>query len=129
MQMQQIEQAVRTTAKSLAPEDIRTGMYIALLHDVEEFLPSVYFHEVPGGREVELLRVASLPGDVQPMKVVEVCVPYVLVRGISGDHRTLDVRRCRLARVTARFGQAAFRAAKADRKRRKKAEAGSDGDE
>ena len=126
MHMQQTEKTSRRMAKSLAPEDVRPGMFVALLHDVDEFLPFVYLTEAPGMREVELLRVSSLPEYVQPMKVIEVCLPYVLVRCTNRRHRAIDVRRCRLARVTARFARAAFLAAKADRKRHKREDAADD---
>lgn len=43
-----------------------------------------------------------------PFRVVEVCVPFVLVAEPDGAHRTLDLRRHRLARVSDRFGQRAF---------------------
>ena len=40
-----------------------------------------------------------------PMKVVEVCLPFVLVERATGRHRTLDVRRHKLARVSDRYAE------------------------
>jgi hypothetical protein len=58
---------------------------------------------------VEPIRVTLMPGQAQPMKVVEVCLPFVLVRKASGKHETLDVRRYRFARVSKEFGRKAFK--------------------
>lgn len=118
----------RTVARPLATEDIRRGQFVCLLAEVDEFLPCIYLHEEPGLRKVELLRVQSLPcGEAQPLKVVAVCLPFVLAAKPDGAARTFDVRRHRLARVTAEFAEAAFRLAKGKRKRKKRA-ARTDGD-
>ena len=96
----------KTISKALPPEDIRPGDYVSVTHVLGEFLPC--FSEMPW-QPVELIRVMMLPWQVQPMKVVEVCLPFVLVRKVSGKHETLDVRRYRLARVSKDFGRKAFK--------------------
>lgn len=112
----------RTVARPLAPEEIRRGQFVCLLAEVDEYLPCIYLHEEPGLRKVELLRVQSLPcGEAQPLEVVAVCLPFVLAAKPDGEARTFDVRRHRLARVTAEFAEAAFRLARAKRKREKRA--------
>lgn len=93
-------------AQALAPEDIRSGDYVSILHMVGEFLPCI--DESPW-RPIEPVRVLLLPWSVSPMKVVEVCLPYVLIRGMDGKHHTLDTRRYRLARVSKEFGRKAFK--------------------
>lgn len=58
----------------------------------------------------ELIRLTWLPPDSStPLKVIEACLPFVLVQQVDGVHRMLDLRRCRLARVSERFGSRAFK--------------------
>lgn len=96
----------KTISQALAPEDIRAGDYVSILHVLGEFLP--LFIEQPW-QPVEPIRVMLFPCSVQPMKVVEVCLPFVLVRKVNGKHETLDVRQHRLARVSKDFGRKAFK--------------------
>ncbi|HKQ47036.1 MAG TPA: hypothetical protein VJZ71_03075 [Phycisphaerae bacterium] len=96
----------KTISQVLAPEDIRAGDYVSILHVLGEFLP--LFFEQPW-QPVEPIRVMLYPCSVQPMKVVEVCLPFVLVRKVNGKHETLDVRQHRLARVSKEFGRKAFK--------------------
>lgn len=110
----------RMLARALAPEDIRAGYYVAVLYIVVEYLSCTALDQA-SWRRIEPVRVQWVPrfGD-HPMKVIDVCLPYVLVKDADGDYRTLDVRRHRLARVTRRFGQTAFQRARAQKKREKK---------
>lgn len=115
-----MNRSTRTLARALAPEDIRPGYYVGILYVVGEYVPWLAIEE-GGWRRVEPMRIQLLPrfGD-HPMKVLDVCLPYVLVKDTDGDCRTLDVRRYRLARVTRRFARTAFERVRAQRKRRKK---------
>ncbi len=94
-------------AVPLAPEDIRAGDYVAMLHEVSEYFPIFCIDE--SWRKSGLLRLRELPESVTPMRVVRVCLPYVLVQHADRKPRTLDVRRHLLARVSAPFGREAFR--------------------
>lgn len=112
----------RMLARPLAPEDIRPGFYVALLHVIGEHLSWAALDE-PSWRRLEPVRVQWLPPHWlgrHPMKVIEVCLPYVLVKEADGDYQTLDVRRHRLARVTRKLGQTAFERVRAQMKNRKK---------
>ena len=65
------------------------------------------------------------PGRAEPpLKVLEICLPYVLAEDPLGRPRMLDVRATRLARVSDRFGQAAFERYRSERERRKRESAG-----
>jgi hypothetical protein len=56
------------------------------------------------------VRIRILPscGGV-PLRVRRVCLPYVLVKHPCGQGRTLDVRKCRLARLEKRYARAAWK--------------------
>jgi hypothetical protein len=103
----------KNIAKALAPEDIQPGDYVSILHVLGEYLPCFSLDEV-AWRSIEPVRVLWLPPTIQPMKVVEVCLPFVLVRLINGEHRTLDVRRYRFARVSKEFGRKSFKRLRSD---------------
>lgn len=110
----------RTLAKALAPEDIRPNHYVALLYVVDDYVSCGDIAE-GSWRQVEPTRVRTVPPYTPPpMKVIEVCLPYVLVKEADGDVRTLDVRRYHLARVTSRFGRTAAERIRAREKSRKK---------
>ena len=96
-----------TTARALAAEDIRPGDYVSVLHVVTEHFP--WWCDDEAWRTVEMRRLLWMPWEEPaPMKVVEVCLPFVIVRRVDGTHRMIDTRRYRLARVSTRFGKQAF---------------------
>jgi len=89
------------------PEDIRPGDAVGILQiHAEVFWPfdDEYLLRARG----PLLRFTCLPcGPLQPLEVVSVCLPFVLVRQPDGRHLTLDIRRCRLARLSEEFARKA----------------------
>ena len=96
-------------ARPLAPEDVSAGQYVCLTHTVSEYLPWWCLEERYGGSP-EPIRMVWLPGDAgTPLRVIEVCVPFLLVEQPGGAHRMLDLRRHRIARISDRFGQRAFK--------------------
>lgn len=108
--MERIESqnAVGYVARRLAPEEIRPGGYVALLFVTVELEPMFYELEAFAGRSIDAPRVRRMPSNCEPLEVLEVCLPFVLVKQANGQPRTLDVRRCVLAGVSTRFGHAAF---------------------
>ncbi|MFH1746191.1 MAG: hypothetical protein ABIG44_04020 [Planctomycetota bacterium] len=107
-------------SRALAPEEIRPGYYVAVLYVIGEYFSCAALEDA-GWRNVEPVRVRMLPWYAEhPMKVIEVCLPFVLVKEADGDYRTLDVRKHRLARVTRRFGRKASERVRAREKRNKK---------
>lgn len=114
------------TSRPLAPEDIRPDDYVAVLSCVAEYLPLFCIEDVQW-MKVEPVRVAWMPPHgLQPMRVIDVCLPFILVRTIDGSHATLDVRRWRLARVSRRFGKKVFKRLTRDAHRAKIAQAAAE---
>jgi hypothetical protein len=96
-------------ARAVAPEDIRPGAYVTILHVIDEFLPPILCPDDASWRSVQPLRVRWLPcDDPAPMKVKSVCLPFVFVRMPDGMHRSLDVRRHLLAEVSRDYGRSVF---------------------
>jgi len=113
--------AEESLAKALAPEEIRRGDFVAPLYVISEW-PSWFWDDDDAlhPRE-EPVRICSTPcGEAEPLKVRGVCLPFVLVKTPAGERRTLDVRKCRLARLDRNFAAAAWRAFRKAAKRGQK---------
>jgi len=109
-----------TTAKVLAPEDVRAGDYVALLHEVHEILSFWWCGGIGTIRPDDPVRIPFIPknGGV-PFRVRSVCLPFILVKAPSGQLRSLDVRRYRLARLDRTHALAAWKACKKSHRKRK----------
>ena len=102
-----------TLARTLAPEEIRAGDHVAILYEIVE-VPSWYWcgDSTLASRE-EVVRIRYTPReDAVPLKVSSVCLPFVLVVEPRGGQRTLDVRRCRIARLDGSYAAMAWKAYK-----------------
>jgi hypothetical protein len=97
-----------TLVRPVAPEDIRRGTHVAVLYFVFEYIP---FGCDEAWQDPRPRRVEVLPGPDAgtPLRVREVCLPYILVEHPDGKHRTLDVRRYRLGLLSERFAGKAFK--------------------
>ena len=97
----------RNMVQSLAPEDIRPGLHVCVLNVVYEVPP--FLLEGSALCEGRPPKMVCLPDDDEtPVKIVEVCLPFMLAERPDGSMRTLDVRRYRLARVSDRFARKLF---------------------
>jgi hypothetical protein len=102
-----------TLARALAPEDVRPGDFVALLDEMHE-LPSFWWclDSALHPRD-RLVRLRMIPThESLPLRVKSVCLPFVLTKQPSGQCRTLDLRRCHIARLDRTFATAAWKAYK-----------------
>jgi hypothetical protein len=108
-----------TLAKALAPEEIRRGDFVTLLTVTYE-VPSYFWNAdastLPRDEPVRIRFVPESGG--MPLKVQGVCLPFVLVKGPRDERCTLDVRKCRLARLDRTYAAKAWRAYKKARPKR-----------
>lgn len=135
-----------TLARAIAPEDIRVGDFVAVLNRIDEVFPIGAMFEcspLTSPRTLEMLRVQRVPTDeCVPLKVEAVCLPWVLVKAPlpaaltiytwqERRHntllRTIDVRRCRLARLSDDYGRRVYKMLK-DRAEKKRTTSDSIGD-
>lgn len=92
-------------ASLLAPEDIRRGHYVAVLNEIEQWVP----YCCPSGNP-EAVSVRIIPTDeTEPLQVFEICLPFVTVRKADGSLLTLDVRRHELARLDEGYARRVIR--------------------
>lgn len=104
--------------RSIAPEDLSAGCYVAVLEEREQVIPFLC-----SPTEWELVKgpmyLQVIPrGAGEPMRVEMVCLPFVFVKRACGRHRTLDLRRYRIARVAEAYAEHVWKA----KKRRMKAQ-------
>lgn len=98
-----------TLAKTLAPEDVRPGDYVAVLDEEIEWPAACWYADPPMGVE-PIVRLRLRPRELQPpLKVVDVCLPFVFVKRPKGEAATLDLRAARLARLDAGYAKRVWR--------------------
>ncbi len=95
-------------ARSLAPEDVRPGTYVMVLSEQRELLHPVNPSE--GDVSPMVSRVSMRPNEtLLPRLVLEVNLPFVVVKNYERKTEVLDVRGVQLARVSKRFARAAVK--------------------
>lgn len=93
-------------ARSLAPEDILPGTYVMVLLEQRELLHPV--NPAEGDMSPVVSRVLMRPYETaMPRMVLEVNLPFVVVKNHERKTEVLDVRGVRLVKVSKRFARAA----------------------
>ena len=97
-------------ARSVGPEDLRRGAYVALLNETYEFPSFLWCCDSPALAIDETVRVRFRPlRPGYPLRVVEICLPFVLVDQPQGGRFSLDVRQCQLVVLKKRFAKSAWK--------------------
>ncbi len=95
-------------ARVIAPEDLAPGIFINILHDIDESVPFLTSCETPLTPPRVTTYVSIPQWATGPLRVLAVCLPFVLVEFDCGMKRQLDVRRASLVRVPEEYGRVAF---------------------
>lgn len=91
-------------ARPLAPEDIAVHSYVAVLTETVELLPFWIIDSPCDIDRVRPVRWSRAPVSAGwPLKVIAVCLPFVLVKSVRKDVATLDVRQCALAELSPEY--------------------------
>ena len=104
---------VSTLAKPLAPEDVCAGDYVTLLqvtYELPSYLWSAESFQLPHDQPVRIQLIPEESG--APLKVRSVCLRFAFVKDPAGKHQTLDLRKCRLARLNENYAKIAWKALK-----------------
>jgi hypothetical protein len=98
-------------ARSLPPEDLKCGDFVAIVQEIAEW-PSFFWgcdpQLLPPHEPVRMVTRGSEGGT--PLKVKAICLPFVFVKKPCGGHRTLDVRQHRLVRLNGKYARAVWKA-------------------
>jgi hypothetical protein len=102
-----------TLARPLAPEEIRRHAYVAVLYEIVE-IPACFFCDDSALRpRDEMIRFRYVPTRcTEPMRVLQICLPFVLTKLPDGRRQTIDVRRCQLAELSRAYARAVRRSNK-----------------
>jgi len=96
-------------SKTLAPEDVKPGDYITVLRETCELINLCALLDPMMGRPL-VVRAELTPCDAgAPLRVVSVCLPFVLVEDGQEKSRTLDTRRQALARLDEEYARRAMK--------------------
>ncbi len=107
--------------RSVAPEDLRHGDFVSILSEVAEYPSFLWCHDSQLLAPNEPVCVQWRPDDGgMPLKVKAICLPFVFAKTPTGHGRILDVRRCRLVRLSTGYARSVRRAFKKPKKSRRK---------
>ncbi|REJ95565.1 MAG: hypothetical protein DWQ34_05855 [Planctomycetota bacterium] len=110
--------AETSVAKTIAPEDLRPGIFVAVLNEVVEYPSLLWCDDVIGERD-ETVRVRLRASDGgAPLKVKAVCLPFVCVKTACGHVRTIDVRQVELVRLKRRYAKFVWKQVPARRRKK-----------
>ena len=94
------------TVRPAGPEDIRQGHYITVSRATMQTVGPACDS---GPVRPQIHRLTYLPPHAgYPMRVISVCLPFVLVEAPDGSKGTLDLRQVEIVRLPRKYGQAAF---------------------
>ena len=99
-----------SVARTVYPEDLKCGDYVAVLNVIEEF-PSFLWSCDSAATEIDQLvrlRFRST-GEGLPLRIEAVCLPFVLVISPRSRSQTLDVRQVELVCVTKRYAKVVWK--------------------
>ena len=113
-----VARAETSLAKSLAPEDVCVGDYVAPLHERYDFPSFFWCSDAALADRAETVTIRLMArGNNIPLKVKAVCLPFVLVKHPLRGTLTLDVRRYQLARLDPAYAALVIRALKRRKKK------------
>ena len=94
------------TARTIAPEDIQVGDNVALLQVGFEF-PTFLWNDSCHDRDTPV-RISFRPHQSigEPLKVLAVCLPFIVVSNTYQRRFAVDIRACRLGRLNADYVRA-----------------------
>lgn len=106
-----------TLARPVAADDIRRGDFVAVLNEIHEF-PSFLWpcdSELTPIHQPVRMQWRTADGG-QPLKVIDFCLPFVLVKCPSGRHQSLDMRSVQLVKLSQDYARRAWKRLKKSEK-------------
>ncbi len=114
-----------TLAKPIAGEDLRRGDYVAVLNEIIE-IPSFLWcgdaHTLPPHEPVRMQRQSHENG--LPLRIIDICLPFVFVKQPCGQQRLVDIRRCQFVRLDRRYAKRVWKGLGSNESKRPKGRQG-----
>ena len=90
-----------------SPEDIQIGDYVVRTHRRYQLVPCDISRPL-GGEALEPVILLGWPWDAgEPLKVVAVCLPFVMTETAYGSREAIDTRQDVLMKVSKTYGKSA----------------------
>ncbi len=106
--------------RPVAPEDLRCGDFVSVLSEIAEYPSFLWNQDSQLLAPNEPVRVQWRPDDAGlPLKVKAICLPFVFAKAPAGHRRLLDVRQCRLVRLSSGYARSVWKALRKKKKSRK----------
>jgi hypothetical protein len=101
-----LSQYESSLAKCVAGEDLRRGDMVAVLDEIGEYASFWWDRDACVLPHDEPVRVAwRTRSQGRPLKIKDVCLPFVFFESPEGEYESLDVRQCRLVRLDAGYAR------------------------
>ncbi|MCA9240450.1 MAG: hypothetical protein KDA37_09630, partial [Planctomycetales bacterium] len=111
-----------TLARPIAAEDLRAGDSVAVLYETYEYVSFLWGCDASLLAHDQPVRVSFRPRRPGlPLRVVDLCLPFVLVKAPGGRALTLDVRGCQLVKLDPRYAKRVRKSLKKPGAKRRKA--------
>ena len=110
-----------TLAKSIAPEDLVRGEYVAILNETHEFISFLWNCDstvLPPNQTVKIQWQSQNEG--LPFKIIDLCLPFIFVKEPNGTHRSLDMRKYQLVRLNKNYAKRVWKILDTSSKEKKK---------
>ena len=109
-----------TLAKSVAAEDLLRGDFVALLSEIYEYPSFLWCCDASLAPDNEPIKLRFRGQDGgRPLRILDVCLPFVFVEQPGGGHRTLDVRYCQLVRLDREYSKRVWKELSRRKRKRK----------
>ncbi|MEM1109992.1 MAG: hypothetical protein AAGH99_15010 [Planctomycetota bacterium] len=96
------------TVRAVAAEDLRVGDGVAVSCVTAQFLACE--DPPPGETHNRVLKADFIPADAgDPLRIVAVCLPFVLAVNVARQYVTIDVRRQHLVKLDAGYTKRAMK--------------------
>jgi len=108
------------TRRVRSPEDNQVGDFVTVTYRRYEFVPD-HLEPTLGGSEIEPINLVAPPHDAgTPLKVISLCLPFLIAETATDVRVVIDTRRNFLAKVSEDYAMAAKpKAKKKDKKKGK----------
>ena len=107
-------------ARPIAAEDLHCGDFVAVLSEITEFPSFLWYDDLNARSPHQPVRVQWQGRYNQaPLRVKDLCIPYVFVKSAHGCYETLDVRQCQLARLSPRYAKRVWKLLRKKRSKRR----------